>query len=475
MHWTTALDKIREVVGPSGWLDDEAELKPYLTEWRKILQGYCRMLVRPANTEQTAKVVAICHQAGIPITPQGGNTGMVGGAVPKDGILLCTSRMRTIRELDVDNSTITVEAGTLLAEVQDAARENGLLFPLSLASEGSCNIGGNIATNAGGNNTIRYGNMRELVLGLEIVLPDGQVWNGLRQLRKCNTGYDLKHLFIGSEGTLGIITAAVLALTPEPRARFTAMATANNWLDLQKLYNIINARLSGAVVAFEVFPHLGMEITIRHINNTNSPFDQPYPFYALIEAVDYGDDAAIRGNLETALGEALEANIITDAVLAVSTQQADNLWRIRETLPQAQSLEADVIKHDISVPVSKIPQYAEQATDLAKETIPACRVLPFGHMGDGNLHFNLLMPEKLDREQYLAYYTEVNRVLHDLAVNMGGSFSAEHGVGLVKCEEMQRYRSTVEMNLMARVKSAIDPANGMNPGKIFGPEKVLSN
>ncbi len=467
MEWSSALDAIKESVGPNGWLAEDAELEPYVSEWRKILHGNCQMVVRPASTEETAKVVEICHRAGIPITPQGGNTGMVGGGVPDDGIVLSTERMTAVRELDVDNGTITVEAGCILAEVQNAARDSGFLFPLSLAAEGSCRIGGNIATNAGGNNTVRYGNTRDLVLGLEVVLPDGRVWDGLRGLRKCNTGYDLKHLFIGSEGTLGVITAAVLALTPAPKDRVTAMATADSWQNLLKLFAIMRGPLAGSLVAFETFTSLGMEITTRHIDDAVDPFTEPAPLYALIETVCYGDDVAVRKALETGLSEAFEQELIGDAVIAESGQQADNLWRIREGLPEAQSVEGTVIKHDISVPISKIPAYVAEGSKIATEIISGCRVLPFGHMGDGNLHFNLLGPENLDREEFLAHMGKVNRALHDLAVGMGGSFSAEHGIGLVKRDDLIRYRSDVEIDLMTRIKSAFDPNNRMNPGKVI--------
>jgi len=467
MDWSSALDAIKETVGPNGWLTEDADLEPYVTEWRKILRGNCRMVVRPASTEETAKVVGFCHRAGIPITPQGGNTGMVGGGVPEDGIVLSTERMTAVRELGADNATITVEAGCILAAVQNAARDGGFLFPLSLAAEGSCHIGGNIATNAGGNNTVRYGNIRDLVLGLEVVLPDGRVWDGLRGLRKCNTGYDLKHLFIGSEGTLGVITAAVLALTPAPKDRVTAMATADSWQDLLKLFAIMRSHLAGSLVAFETFTGLGMEITARHVDDVIDPFTEPAPLYALIETVCYGDDAAVREALETGLGEAFEQELVGDAVIAESGPQADNLWRIREGLPEAQSVESTVIKHDISVPISKIPAYVAEGSKIATEIVPGCRVLPFGHMGDGNLHFNLLGPENLDRDEFLAHMGKVNRALHDLAVGMGGSFSAEHGIGLAKRDDLIRYRSDVEIEMMTWIKSAFDPSNLMNPGKVI--------
>ncbi len=467
MDRPSALDAIKETVGPNGWLAGDVDIEPYVTEWRKILHGNCLMVVRPASTEETARVVEICHRAAIPITPQGGNTGMVGGGVPNDGIVLSTERMTAVRELDIDNGTITVEAGCILAEVRNAARDGGLLFPLSMASEGSCRIGGNIATNAGGNNTLRYGNTRDLVLGLEVVLPDGRVWNGLRGLRKCNTGYDIKQLFIGSEGTLGVITAAVLALTPAPKGRMTAMATADSWQDLLKFFAIMRGRLAGSLVAFETFTELGMEITTRHVDGAVDPFTEPAPLYALIETVCYGDDAAVREALETGLGEAFEQELVGNAVIAESGPQADNLWLIRESLPEAQLVEATVIKHDISVPISKIPAYVAEGSKIAMEIIAGCRVLPFGHMGDGNLHFNLLGPENLDRNEFLARTGEVNRALHDIAVGMGGSFSAEHGIGQIKRDDLIRYRSGVEIEMMTWIKSAFDPDNLMNPGKVI--------
>ena len=462
-----ALAKIKKVVGDKGWLADSADIEPYLHDWLKILEGSCQMVVRPATTEQVAQVVRICHDARIPITPQGGNTGMVGGAVPFGGIILTTDRLNNIRELDADNATLIVEAGCLLADVQAAAANAGFLFPLTLASEGSCSIGGNIATNAGGNNTVRYGNTREQVLGLEVVMPDGRVWDGLRGLRKDNTGYDLKQLFMGAEGTLGIITAAVLSLVPAPRDRVTAMATAESWDALLKLFRMMRVRLSGSLVAFEVFTDLGLKITVDHIEDAFDPFKDSHPLYALMEAACYDDEVAVREAVEAGLAEAFEDGIVTDAVLAESSQQAANLWKVREGLPEAQSIEATVIKHDVSVPISRVPEYVLKGGTLVSETIPGARLLPFGHLGDGNLHFNMLQPEDMERDAFLALRGDINRNLHDLAITMGGTFSAEHGVGLNKVGDLAHYRSDVEMDLMARVKKAFDPANIMNPGKVI--------
>ena len=462
-----AITAIKEVVGDNGWLADAADMEPYVNEWLKILEGSCQMVVRPATTEQVAQVVRICHDARIPITPQGGNTGMVGGAVPFGGIILTTDRLNNIRELDADNATLIVEAGCLLADVQAAAANAGFLFPLTLASEGSCSIGGNIATNAGGNNTVRYGNTREQVLGLEVVMPDGRVWEGLRGLRKDNTGYDLKQLFMGAEGTLGIITAAVLSLVPAPRDRVTAMATAESWDALLRLFRMMRVRLSGSLVAFEVFTDLGLKITVDHIEDAYDPFKDSHPLYALMEAACYDDEVAVREAVEAGLAEAFEDGIVTDAVLAESSQQAANLWKVREGLPEAQSIEATVIKHDVSVPISRVPEYVLKGGALVSETIPGARLLPFGHLGDGNLHFNMLQPEDMERDAFLALRGDINRNLHDLAITMGGTFSAEHGVGLNKVGDLAHYRSDVEMDLMARVKKAFDPANIMNPGKVI--------
>lgn len=466
-QWQAALERIKDVVGENGWLSDPADTAPYVTEWLKLLEGHCRLVVRPATTAETAEVIAICHEAGIPVTPQGGNTGMVGGAVPDGGIVLSLDRMSRVRAVDAENATLTVEAGCLLADVQKTAEDAGFLFPLSLASEGSCRIGGNISTNAGGNNTVRYGNTREQVLGLEVVLPDGRVWDGLRALRKNNTGYDLKHLFIGAEGTLGIVTAAVLSMVPAPRDRVTTMAAANSWDDLLTLFGIMRGRLSGSLVAFEAFTDLCMEITVHHIDDATDPFAERHPLYALMEASCYDDAAAIRDAFEAGLGEAFDAGLIVDAVIAESGQQADNLWRIREGLPEAQSIGTTVIKHDISVPISRLAEFVAAGAPLVAQTIPGAKLLPFGHMGDGNLHYNMLQPDAMDRDDFLAHKPDINRALHDLAVSMGGTFSAEHGIGLTKAGELAHYRSDVEMDLMGRVKSAFDPTGIMNPGKVL--------
>ena len=463
----TAFSGIKKVVGNRGWITDPNDMKPFVTEWLKILSGSCEMVVLPSSSSEVAQVVRICNSAGIPITPQGGNTGMVGGAVPDDGIVLSTERLNKVRDLDVENATITVESGCLLADVQSAAAEAGFLFPLTLASEGSCRIGGNIATNAGGNNTVRYGNTREQVLGLEVVMPDGRIWNGLRALRKDNTGYDLKHLFIGAEGTLGVITAAVLSLVPMPLDRVTALAATESWDDLLKLFMTMRSRLSSALIAFEVFTELGMKITIEHIHNVSDPFGKTYPLYALIEAVTYSGDAAIHVAMEAGLSEALEKGILVDAVLAESGAQAENLWNVREGLPEAQSIETSVIKHDISVPISKVPNFVMKGSAIMAEYIPGARLLPFGHMGDGNLHFNLLQPSEMTREAFLGHKLEINRKLHELAISMGGSFSAEHGIGLNKVKDLARYRDDVEIDLMVSIKRAFDPINIMNPGKVI--------
>ena len=462
-----AFSGIKKVVGNRGWITDPNDMKPFVTEWLKILSGSCEMVILPSSSNEVAQVVRICNSAGIPITPQGGNTGMVGGAVPDDGIVLSTERLNKVRDLDVENATITVESGCLLADVQSAAADAGFLFPLTLASEGSCRIGGNIATNAGGNNTVRYGNTREQVLGLEVVMPDGRIWNGLRALRKDNTGYDLKHLFIGAEGTLGVITAAVLSLVPMPLDRITALAATESWDGLLKLLMNKRSRLSSALIAFEVFTDLGMKITVEHIHNASDPFGKTYPLYALIEAATYGDDAAIHVAMEAGLSEALEKGILVDAVLAESGAQAENLWNVREGLPEAQSIETLVIKHDISVPISKVPNFVMKGSAIMAEYIPGARLLPFGHMGDGNLHFNLLQPSEMTREAFLGHKLEINRKLHDLAISMGGSFSAEHGIGLNKVKDLARYRDDVEIDLMVSIKRAFDPINIMNPGKVI--------
>ncbi|MGE4065059.1 MAG: FAD-binding oxidoreductase [Rhodospirillaceae bacterium] len=463
------LDRLIAIVGPAACIRDESAMAPYLHEERGLYRGKAALVVRPADTAELAEVVRTCAAAQVPIVPQGGNTGLCGGAAPHEDaseIIVSLGRMNKVRAIDPINFTMTVEAGCILAEVQRAAAEKNCLFPLSLGAEGSCQIGGNIATNAGGINVLRYGNTRDLVLGLEVVLPDGRVWNGLRALGKDNTGYALRQLFVGAEGTLGIVTAAVLKLFPRPAETATAMCAVNTLEDATQLLNRARALSGDAVTAFEVIPRIGLEMCMRHIAGVTDPLQAPHPWYVLIEFSTSRPDAGVRASFETLLETAFGEEIITDAVIAESLEQRNNLWRIRESLPEAQKHEGGSIKHDIAVPVSAVPAFIAQGTELIAAHFPGARPVPFGHLGDGNIHFNISQPVGADKTAYLAQWSEMNRLVHDLVVRMNGSFSAEHGIGRLKVGEMKHYKDPVELDLMRRLKHALDPANLMNPGKV---------
>jgi D-lactate dehydrogenase (cytochrome) len=463
---TAALDAIRAVVGRKGWLDGPEEIEPYVIEQRGLYRGHCAMVVRPASTAEVAMVVSICRDAGLPVFPQGGNTGLCGGGVPEGGIVLSTARLDRVRAVDALNHTMTAEAGVVLADVQGAAAEAGCLFPLSLGAEGSCRIGGNLSTNAGGNAVLRYGNARDLVLGLEVVLPDGRVWEGLRGLRKDNTGYDLKHLFIGAEGTLGVITAAVLKLFPPPRQRATALAAAPSVEAVLELFRRTRAALADNLTGFELMSRLSVELVLKHVPGANDPFRRAHAQYALIEVTSPSDDGRLGEALERVLGRALEEGAIADAAVAASEGQAEALWRLRDTLPEAQSREGGSIKHDVSVPVSRVAEFIARADAAVEREMAGVRVVAFGHVGDGNVHFNLSQPEAMAREAFLREWARFNRIVHDIAVSMDGSFSAEHGIGQLRRDDLRRYRSAVELDLMRTLKKALDPKNIMNPGKV---------
>ncbi len=461
------LAAVRAAVGANGWYDDAADMEAYVTEERGIFRGTCSMVVRPDSTETTAAVVRLCAEAGVPVVPLGGNTGLVGGGVADGGIVLSTERLDRIRSIDPLNHTITVEAGVVLAAVQRAAGNAGTLFPLSLGAEGSCRIGGNLSTNAGGKAVLRYGNARDLVLGLEVVLPDGRVWDGLRGLRKDNTGYDLKHLFVGAEGTLGIITAAVLKLFPLPRSRVTAMAATTDPTAVLDLFSRARSHCGDTLTAFEMMPRTGMEFGVRHTAGGVDPFDRPHPYYAIIELTGPRAGNELREALESVLAAALDDGLVNDAVIASSEAQAQALWRIRENLHESQKHEGGSIKHDVSVPLSRVPEFIARASEMVEKDTPGIRVVGFGHVGDGNIHFNLSQPLGADTEAFLGRRGHINRLVHDLACRMGGSFSAEHGIGMMKRQELRRHKPEIEVELMARIKAALDPQNIMNPGKLL--------
>jgi D-lactate dehydrogenase (cytochrome) len=466
----TALEEIHIVVGPNGISDEPEVLAPRLVEERGLYHGRAAALVRPGSADETAKVLGICNKYGVAVVPQGGNTGLVGGGVPDGGIILDTGRMNAVRALDEANRTITVDAGCVLADVQAAAEEAGLLFPLSLAAEGTCQIGGNLATNAGGIQVLRYGNARELVLGLEVALPDGRVWDGLRALRKNNTGYDLKHLFVGSEGTLGVITAAVLKLFPLPRTKATVLAAMADVDRMVELFVRIQAAFGDGLTAFEMISRRALDFTLRHIPGVRDPFAEPHAQYALIEVTSTREDPGLIEALEADLGRALGDGVVEDAVVAASGQQADELWRIRESIPEAQKSEGGSIKHDIAVPVSAIPRFVAEASAAVQAEIPGIRICCFGHIGDGNLHFNLSQPADMDKPAFVDRWHAVNRMIHEIVMPMGGTFSAEHGIGQLKLDELEHYRSAVELDMMRTLKRAFDPKGIMNPGKVVRVE-----
>lgn len=467
--FTDALQRLKAIVGPRGYIDDEAGKAAYLNDERDLFHGVSPLVLRPANTGEVAAIVALCGEARIGIVPQGGNTGLVGGSVPTQSgteVVVSLSRMNKVREVDALNYTMTVEAGCVLAEVQNAAREAGRLFPLSLAAEGSCQIGGNLSTNAGGTAVLRYGNARELVLGLEVVLPSGEVLNGLRRLRKDNTGYDLKQLFLGAEGSLGVVTAAVLKLFPLPVDSATAMVAMPDVQAAPKLLAMLREASGDAITTFEYMHRACLDILIEY-TDLGDPFDQAYEHYALVELTSSRRDAELRPLLERALEGAFDAGVAVNAVIASSVAQTERLWRMRESLPEAQKNLGAGIKHDVSVPVSRVPEFILRATKYCEDSIEGVRVVAFGHIGDGNVHFNVMQPEGADVAAFLAHSAEITTRVHDFAAELDGSFSAEHGIGMLKKHELERYKSPVELKLMRTLKQTIDPHNIMNPGKVL--------
>jgi FAD/FMN-containing dehydrogenase len=467
------LDILSERLGDRQVIRDPAAMESYLVEERKLYRGTAMAVVRPGSTEDVAFVVRECAKAGVAIVPQGGNTGLVGGGVPRNGIVLSLARLDRIREVDPFNATITVEAGSILKAVQDEAEKADCLFPLSLASEGSCRIGGNIATNAGGVNVLRYGNTRDLVLGLEVVLADGRIWNGLKGLRKDNMGYDLKNLFIGSEGTLGIVTAAVLKLFPIPKARTAALIGCASPHAALDLFERLRRRTGDQLTAFEFMPRFALEIVLKHAAGAVPPLAGEHEAYALIELSSPDPEIDLGERLERVLGEALEAGIVEDAVIAASGAQGEALWFLRESLSHVQRLEGGSIKHDVAVPVSRVADFIVTATQACEEALPGVRVCAFGHFGDGNIHFNLSQPVAMEKAAFLRQWERFNRIVHDIVDGMNGSISAEHGIGLIKRDELARYKDPVALDLMRTLKRTLDPHNILNPGKVLALEADL--
>lgn len=460
-------DRLRTMLGPKGWIEQPDELEPFITEWRGLWRGSCTGVALPDTTEQVSEVLRLCAETRTPVVPHGGNTGLVGGGVPHGGIVLSTRRLNRIRDLDVANQTMTVEAGCILADIQAKAAEADLFFPLSLGAEGSCQIGGNLSTNAGGVGVLRYGNARDLALGLEVVLPSGDIWENLKGLRKDNTGYDLKHLFIGAEGTLGVITGAVLKLFPYPHGKETAMVALPSAEAALSLFVKLRAVGGDNLTAFEIINQMAMSLVTTHIPGAKNPFADTHAYYALIELSSPRANDDLRAIMEACFAPALEGGIIDDAVLAENAGQCANLWHLRESIPEAQVAEGASIKHDISVPVPRIPEFMTLANEQIIKALPETRIVAFGHMGDGNLHYNLTLPVNDDGQTFLARWDTFNRLVHDIAMDMGGSFSAEHGLGQLKRGELERYGSPVTISLMRSIKTALDPHGIMNPGKVI--------
>jgi len=457
----TVLDRLKEAVGAQGFSQDPAEIAPYLEEWRSKYQGHTPLLLKPSTVAQVSTVLGVCQDSDTKLVTQGGNTGLVGGQIPLNGeVLLSTKRLNRIRHFDESGMTLTVEAGVTLAEVQGAADDQNLLFPLSLASEGSCTIGGNIATNAGGTHVLRYGMTRALVLGLEVVLPGGSVLD--------NSGYDLKQVFIGCEGTLGVITAASLKLFPKPEVSVTAFAAVPSPAAALALLGQMQHATSGQLSAFELIPRAALEFVTRHIDGTRDPLAAPSPWYVLMEATG-GRHANLNASFEDGLAAAIEGDIASDAVVASSQAQAAGLWKLRESISESQKREGASIKHDISVPVAAIPDFLAKATPAVLALLPGARPVNFGHLGDGNLHFNFNSSRSGDDPAFLARWDEVQQVVHDIVKEFDGSISAEHGIGAMKVASLPRYKSHEELDAMRALKAAFDPKNILNPGKTVPP------
>jgi FAD/FMN-containing dehydrogenase len=463
------VERLKAVVGASGYLDDPADVAPYCKSWRDDWIGRVPIVLRPRSTEEVAEVVKICAEAGVAIVPQGGNTGLTGAGQPHPDmseVIVSTSRLNRIRAIDTVNETIIVEAGVVLKAIQEAADRADRLFPLSLGAEGSCQIGGNIATNAGGVQVLRYGNMRNLVTGLEVVLPNGSMWNGLRGLRKDNTGYDMKQLFIGAEGTLGIITAAVLRLFPKPTASETAWVALDSPAAAVALLGHMRAHMGDAVSAFELMARLIIDLLLSGVPGHEDPLGAVHPWYVLMDVTSQGPPGSLHEPFSEALAGAQETGIIRDALIASSGAQAARLWKMRESLVEAQVSAGGTIAHDVSVPVSRIPEFIERASAAVVKAYPGVRPCAFGHVGDGNMHYNPIRPRDWDGARFKQERPHINRIVHDIVVELGGSISAEHGIGQSRLAELAHYKSAVEIEMMRAVKRALDPQGIMNPGKV---------
>lgn len=466
----STLQALKRLLGPGGSLDAAHDRAPFETDFRGLYHGGTLLIAMPDSTAGVSEFVRFCAREGLRIVPQGGNTSYCGGATPRTGgneIVLSLRRMRRILAVDALNDAMTAEAGCVLADLQSAALAANRLLPMSLGSGGSCTLGGIISTNAGGTAVLRYGMMRALVLGLEAVLPDGRVLNQLSALRKDNTGYDVKQLFIGAEGTLGVVTAACLRLFPRPGATAAAMVALESPAAALALLALLRESQGDAVTTFELIPRIGLEFVCRHIAGTRDPFERPHNWYALVEVTLAQADVDLSGRFETALASAIERGVVGDAVTATSESQRESLWRLRETIPEAQRHEGVSLKHDISVEPARLPHFIDEGRALLARLAPGARLVAYGHLGDGNLHFNLSAPAGDDSQALESSGDAIRRAVHDLVAAHGGSISAEHGIGQLKVSELERYEDPAALDLMRRIKQAIDPQGIMNPGKVL--------
>ncbi|MBP0617370.1 FAD-binding oxidoreductase [Jiella mangrovi] len=456
------------IVGERNAITAPHDMAPYLAEPRGLFDGKAAVVLRPGSVDEVAAIMRLANETRTPIVPQGGNTGLVGGQSPRSPghIALSVSRLDKVRDIDPVGRTITVDAGVILQNVQDAAEEAGLLFPLSLGSEGSCEIGGNLASNAGGTGVLAYGNARELCLGIEAVLASGEVYHGLRRLKKDNRGYDIRNLLVGSEGTLGIITGAVMKLYPRPAGRQVAYAGVASPEQALELLRVAERHASGSLTGFEFIPRLGLDFVLKHIEGTRDPMGEPHAWYVLVEISSSRSEEDASQTMEALLSEGFEAGIVEDAAIAKSIAEADAFWHMREEMSWAQKPEGGSIKHDVAVPVALVPAFLKKADAAVLAAIPDARICAFGHLGDGNVHYNISQPVGADTDAFLSHWREINGLVHAVVAEMGGTFSAEHGIGLLKRDELARTKPAAEMDLMRGIKHLFDPNNILNPGKL---------
>jgi FAD/FMN-containing dehydrogenase len=460
-------DRFAALVGPKHALFDALSVEPYLTEPRDLFRGHTPLVLRPGSVAEVQAILKLAHETRTPVVPQGGNTGLVGGQIAEGEIVLSLARLARVRAVDPDNDSMTVEAGVTLAAVHDAADAADRLFPLSLASEGTCQIGGNLSTNAGGTAVLAYGNARDLVLGLEVVLASGELWDGLRALRKDNTGYDLKDLFIGAEGTLGVITAAVLKLFPKPRGRSVAFIGLSSLAAAQALF-MIGRRIAGpGLTAFELMPRIGIEFLIQHLAGARDPLASPHPWYVLLEISSGRSEDEAEATVAAIFEEGMEKGLVDDGARAESLAQAAAFWRLRHAMSEIQKAEGGSIKHDVAVPIAAIADFVRVTTERVVAFLPGIRPVPFGHLGDGNLHFNFSQPPGMDKDAYLKLWPEVNAIVHQTVAEFGGTISAEHGIGRLKRGLLPTVKGPVEIGLMRSIKAALDPHGILNPGKVL--------